>query len=1103
MTLTSALAPVTTLSSRTKGEKYFHSHAVVHFDPQQSMVYAVVSGTDDYVVRIEVVGAAIHGTCTCPFFTGSLQPCKHLWAVALTCDARRVVQLPDTLRPSELRFVPVPLDDEREPVVWSADDPEFMLPSPAADRRSAADRRQPRSNGTPPPWQQALWAIANRAQAPVDRPEPLRGQLLYVIDRAGSRDARTLVVHVLRQERKQNGEWGVPKPARLVTSQLPLLPDEDREIFEQVSGARLASPWEWGGSEVPSPFYLRGTLALRLLPAICATGRCQLALTDFPTTRPQDAPLVPAVWTGDTFRCELRIRRDERASAYAVDGQLAGHSEVIPLSDVQLLLEDGVAFARGRALHADPGRVMPWIQQLLQRGTLSVPIDQAASLHEALRASGISDIAGLPEELRTTVIETPPQPYLVLRSDDDPRRFTADLSFSYGDGPPQQGGTSPLAPTHDPHVLARRAVDAEQTAAERVQELGARRVWNQWEGRPVLQVAGADIPRLVRTLVPEGWRIDADEVRYHLASEPPALEVSSGIDWFELRAHLTVNGQPVPLPRLLDALQRREGSIVLDDGSVGVLPEAWLRELAPLALGTRDGDHLRFRRSQVALLDALLASRPAVSWDATAAALRARLAKFESIPALDPPPTFTGTLRDYQREALGWTAFLREFDFGGCLADDMGLGKTVVVLAVLESRRHERELAGAPARPSLVVMPRSVLFNWQQESARFAPRLRVLDFSGADRSSRMHLIADSDVVLATYGTLRRDAVALADVEFDYVVLDEAQAIKNPNTAGAKAARLLRGAHRLALSGTPVENRLADLWSLFEFLNPGLLSGATAFGRSFSGNSAPEELATLSRGLRPFILRRTKEQVAVELPPKTEQTIICDLERRQRALYDELRDHYRQRLLGRNGATWQRSKMQVLEALLRLRQAACHPGLIDPAHRNDPSAKLDLLVPRLVETIEEGHKALVFSQFTSFLSLLRTQLDERDVTYEYLDGATRDREARVARFQRDERCGLFLISLKAGGVGLNLTAADYVFILDPWWNPAAEAQAVDRTHRIGQERSVFAYRLIAKDTVEERVLELQQRKRELAEAIITADNSIVRTLQREDLELLLS
>jgi SNF2 family DNA or RNA helicase len=425
------------------------------------------------------------------------------------------------------------------------------------------------------------------------------------------------------------------------------------------------------------------------------------------------------------------------------------------------------------------------------------------------------------------------------------------------------------------------------------------------------------------------------------------------------------------------------------------------------------------------------------------------------------------------------------------------------VLALLESRRTGGDGGDTrPQRPSLVVVPRSVLFNWMQEASRFAPNLRVLDFSGAGRSDRMHRIEDSDVVLVTYGTLRRDAAALSDFEFDYVVLDEAQMIKNPQTAAAKAARLLNGRHRLALSGTPVENRLSDLWSLFEFLNPGLLSGSTAFSRSFSGDADDEQLHVLARGLRPFILRRTKEQVASELPDKTEQTLVCDLEPRQRTLYNELRDHYRKQFL-RDGASWQRSKLQVLEALLRLRQAACHPALIDPARIEEPSAKLDLLMTRIIETIDEGHKALVFSQFTSFLALVRRELDERRVTYEYLDGRTRDRQARVERFQSDQDCRLFLISLKAGGLGLNLTAADYVFILDPWWNPAAEAQAVDRAHRIGQARNVFAYRLIARDTVEERVVELQQRKRALADAIVSADNSVVRALTREDLELLLA
>jgi SNF2 family DNA or RNA helicase len=338
------------------------------------------------------------------------------------------------------------------------------------------------------------------------------------------------------------------------------------------------------------------------------------------------------------------------------------------------------------------------------------------------------------------------------------------------------------------------------------------------------------------------------------------------------------------------------------------------------------------------------------------------------------------------------------------------------------------------------------------------------------------------------------------------VLDEAQAIKNSDTESSKAARLLRGKNRLALSGTPVENHMGELWSLFEFLNPGMLGAASVFKLAGAGsrNADEETRRMLALALRPFILRRTKEQVARELPPKTEQTVYCELEPEQRKLYDELRNHYRASLLGRIATDGiAKSKMQVLEALLRLRQAACHPGLVDPIRRAEGSAKVDTLVDQLGEVLDEGHKALVFSQFTTLLSIVRDRLDQAGVTYEYLDGKTRDRRERVERFQNDPSCKLFLVSLKAGGLGLNLTAAEYVFLLDPWWNPAVEAQAVDRAHRIGQTRNVFAYRLIARDTVEEKVLELQSSKRDLAAAIIQADSSLIRSLKREDLELLLS
>jgi SNF2 family DNA or RNA helicase len=434
----------------------------------------------------------------------------------------------------------------------------------------------------------------------------------------------------------------------------------------------------------------------------------------------------------------------------------------------------------------------------------------------------------------------------------------------------------------------------------------------------------------------------------------------------------------------------------------------------------------------------------------------------------------------------------------------MGLGKTVMVLAMLEARRLD---PSRPQRPSLIVLPRSLLFNWESEAARFAPGLRLLDFAHADRHEAVGAISDADLVLTTYGTLRRDAPTLQQHHFDYVVLDESQAIKNAETATAKAVRLLRADHRLALTGTPIENHLGELQSLFDFLNPGLLGrGGVLDLTGATGRDPQQHVARLAKGLRPFFLRRTKEQVASELPPRTEETLCCELEGEQARIYRELRHHYRQTLLqkiDRDGLA--KSKLQILEALLRLRQAACHTGLLHArvTGSNGSSAKFDLLLPRLAELVDEKRKALVFSQFTSLLALLRQQLDAEGIAYEYMDGQTRNREERVTRFQTDASCPLFLISLKAGGVGLNLTAAEYVFLLDPWWNPAVEMQAIDRTHRIGQTKPVFAYRLVARNTVEERILELQSRKRALADSILQAESGGLRSLQREDLEQLLS
>lgn len=777
------------------------------------------------------------------------------------------------------------------------------------------------------------------------------------------------------------------------------------------------------------------------------------------------------------------------------------------LTAAALVTNGGLVFTPDRVAPLAEDAAFDWIANFSKLGSIQAPEEDRDELLGTLLCAPGAPPLEVPEELRYEQVISQPRPRLHIvaarPAEVGTGRLRAELSFDY-DGlfVPAREPASGFFQAETRRFL-RRDSKAEEGAAALLRELGLKFQSAGYSREAAWELAPQKLPRAARALVEAGWHIEADGKIFRRSGEF-RIEVSSGIDWFELHGDVEYGETKANLPALLEAVRRGENIVRLDDGTYGLLPEEWLRRVGMLAgLGTPENNHIRFRRSQAGLLDALLAAQPEAHCDETFTRVREELRLFQGVAAAEQPSGFVGQLRDYQREGLGWMYFLRQFSFGGCLADDMGVGKTAQVLALLEKRRESRA-SGETAGPSLVVVPRSLVFNWKQEAERFTPQLRVLDYTGLARNGND--FTGYDVILATYGTLRRDILHLKDVEFDYVVLDEAQAIKNAGTESAKAARLLRGGHRLALSGTPVENHLGELWSLFEFLNPGMLGSASVFKLTGPAARNPDEETRrlLAHALRPFILRRTKDQVARELPSRTEQTVYCEMEPAQRKLYNELREHYRSALLKRiETEGLAKSKIQVLEALLRLRQAACHPGLIDKKRSGDPSAKLEVLLEQLREVLDERHKALVFSQFTSLLKIVRDRLDSRGVVYEYLDGATRDRQARVERFQNDPDCRLFLISLKAGGLGLNLTAAEYVFLLDPWWNPAVEAQAVDRAHRIGQTRQVFAYRLIARDTVEEKVLELQRSKRDLAASIISQDNSVIRNLRREDLELLLS
>jgi superfamily II DNA or RNA helicase len=1081
-------------------------------------VAATVRGSLPYDVTLSREHDEIEAWCSCPYCEDYLDPCKHIWATLLAADAEGYLRGDGGQTVRQLTLVP-PDDMDIDDEAWF--DPPRPSRSPRPRDGTPGSRpRSPRSRQKADAWKETLSRLRSTAeQTPAIGSSALQPghEIVYLVDIPASLAGNGLVLEVATRHIKRDGDWSKPKGRRFGRNEIVLLPEAaDRQALAMLAGGREQAGGYYYASDyyhdtAPARFVLTPALGEALLPTLCATGRCLLRASEV------DGSLRPLQWDdAGPWEFWLKVTPDDSGKRYVVAGELRRDGERMALEDPSLLLSGGLVFWEDRVAPLADSGAFPWISLLRRQREVPVPAGQKQEfLEELLRLPDLPRL-DLPEDLRYEEVATAPRPCLTIKRREaqrwsygrDQDWLVGDLSFEYdGHAVPARKPTRGVFEPEGRRLLLRDPA-AERSFAARLEQVGFHRrsVYAQGE---TLELLPRNLPKAARTLLQEGWRVEAQGKLYRQAGDF-RVEVTSGIDWFELHGGVTFGDQEVPLPTLLAALRRGEDLVPLGDGSFGLLPEDWLKKYATLAgVGTPEGDHLRFRRTQVGLLDVLLAEQPEARFDEQFERARERLRQFQGVAPADPPDGFQGQLRGYQREGLGWLYFLQEFGFGGCLADDMGLGKTVQVLALLESRRALRAAARKRRRPppSLVVVPRSLVFNWTQEAARFTPDLRVLDHTGVGRGRPGERFDDHDVILTTYGTLRRDIADLKDYTFDYAILDEAQAIKNASSQSAKAARLIRADHRLALSGTPVENHLGELWSLFDFLNPGMLGKVSGNGKADAGlrKAGEEDAALLAKALRPFILRRTKEQVAKDLPEKSEQTIYCDLEPAQRKLYDELREHYRNALLGRVARDGiKKSKIQILEALLRLRQAACHPGLIDKAKRSDESsAKLDVLLPHLREVFDEGHKTLVFSQFTSLLAIVKRRLDEEKIPYVYLDGRTRDRQARVQQFQEDPDCKVFLISLKAGGLGLNLTAADYIFLLDPWWNPAVESQAIDRAHRIGQTRPVFAYRIIARNTVEEKVLQLQAQKRALADAIITADNSLIRNLGREELELLLS
>lgn len=637
---------------------------------------------------------------------------------------------------------------------------------------------------------------------------------------------------------------------------------------------------------------------------------------------------------------------------------------------------------------------------------------------------------------------------------------------------------------------------------------------------------------------------DKHDNKYFIGQSTLSIEVNEYKDWFDVSAVVRFGKHEIPFIRLRTHILQGKREFILPDGEIAIIPEEWFAKYSALLEFNESGNEIRLKKHHWKIIDDL-------QDDKKSEEIEKKLSKldFKSLKEAEPlSPGFSGELRPYQHEGYNWFYFLQKNKFGGCLADDMGLGKTVQTLALLQKEADTPEpqteevaetntapkteakpqlnLFGlsadqastetapqAPAqqskasnrRTSLIILPTSLIYNWQAEAERFAPDLKVFVYTGTYRDREIEYFKQYDLIITTYGVVRLDIETLKEFKFHYVILDESQFIKNPASQTARAVNNLTCRHKLVLTGTPVENSIVDLWSQMNFLNPGLLGNFNFFNEKFvvpieKHNSEPERIK-LQKIIEPFILRRTKEQVAKDLPEKYEQVYYCEMTDEQERVYEETKSKYRNQILKSVSEIGiNKSKLQILKGLMMLRQIANHPALVNNDYLGS-SGKFDEIIRKLHTAWAGGHKVLLFSQFVQQLGIFKRYLQDEGKPFCYIDGSCspKQRQEEVDKFQKDKSADIFLISLRAGGVGLNLTEADYVFIVDPWWNPAVERQATDRSYRIGQTKNVFNYKFITRNTVEEKILTLQKKKLQLAETLITTENSFLSNINTDDLE----
>jgi len=779
-----------------------------------------------------------------------------------------------------------------------------------------------------------------------------------------------------------------------------------------------------------------------------------------------------------------------------------------------LVLRGGFMFEKGDTIYLPPDAAALKIIDLFKNGPLSFPISEKKEVIKRFITPWMEKYeVTLSPRLKVDITTPEPQPRVLL-SELNESNLMIRPQFSYNDVVVDYAEEKThVEATNDAIQIIQRNGPEEKRLYEYLRTLHP--AFSNQRNNQYYYLPFADVMKngwfitMMRNVQNAGYAVaglpELKKFRYTTEIPKFSIQATASTDWFDLKVTITWGKHTVMLKDIRRAILNHQDTIMLEDGTLGHIPGEWVSQYSLLLrTGTEENGSLRVSKLHYTLLEDILDQVEGDTVQHDIEARKQKLLQYDTIEKAPLSKEIKATLRPYQQSGFNWLQSLDDLGWGGCLADDMGLGKTLQTISFLQFLKEKY-----PGSTQMVVCPTSLIFNWESEIQKFCPTLKFYTHYGLQRGFTENEFNEYDVVLTSYGVVRNDLEFLNEYLWQYIILDESQAIKNPDARITRAVNQLRSVNRVIISGTPVQNNTSDLYAQFNFLNPGLLGSREFFNREFANPidklGSKEKTKHLQRLIHPFTLRRTKEQVAKDLPDKTVTVLWCTMDAEQRRLYNNYRDNYRKLLLKRiDEDGMEKSGIYVLEGLLRLRQICDHPALLKEQEGGDLkcSAKIEELT-REVQENAGNHKLLIFSQFTEMLHVIRDEFTEAGISFCYLDGSTSldKRRDEVTRFQEDASVTAFLISLKAGGVGLNLTVADYVYLVDPWWNPAAEAQAIDRAHRIGQKRKVFAYKMICKDTVEEKILQMQERKKMLADELIHEDSGFVKNLSRDDIEFL--